>query len=349
VKKAPPRIRRHFSVIGHSDDVVEVRHGVWNPVSHTLRDDSGSGNLFRIIGGLDGTATPAELAARYGIPASDVQAVVDRLDQLGVIETEPTSAIDHYLQGSGSVLVRGAAEPAPRLPLTLLGDPGLANAVETLLDPDLGPVRHAGPGDPAWDALTDPDQSWLSDGLRFSERLEEFRGWAEGFTVYIGSTIDPPRLTALNRVALGLSMPWLHAVLDGPFLLVGPTFVPMRTSCYECFEQRVVMNLREGAGYQRYKQALATARVVAGEDPVQPPVGSILAGHAALETLNYVTTRTSFTVNKVLAIYLPTMELVFNDVPRLPGCRACGPVAERDDQELYFDARAWLDALQPSG
>jgi hypothetical protein len=123
----------------------------------------------------------------------------------------------------------------------------------------------------------------------------------------------------------------------------------MRTSCYECFEQRVVMNLREGAGYQRYKQALTTARVVAGADPVQPAVGSILAGHAALETLNYVTTRTSFTLNKVLAIYLPTMELVFNDVPRLPGCRACGPVAERDDQELYFDARAWLDALQPSG
>ena len=50
MKKAPPRIRRHFSVIGHSDDVVEVRHGVWNPVSHTLRDDSGSGSLFRIVG-----------------------------------------------------------------------------------------------------------------------------------------------------------------------------------------------------------------------------------------------------------------------------------------------------------
>src|SRR5262249_4796636 len=214
-----PRVRRHYSVIGHSDDVVELRYGVWNPISHTLRDESGSGTLFGIVSGLDGTATPAELAARYGVAVSDVQAVVDRLDELAVTETGPTSALDHYLQSAGSVLVRGAAGPPDPMPVTLVGEPGLTHQVAALLDAQLGPVRHVGPEDPEWAALG--ESGWQSDGLRFEEQLERFAGWAGRFVVHLSALIDPPRLTALNRVALGLSVPSLPPVPHRPFLLFG--------------------------------------------------------------------------------------------------------------------------------
>ena len=34
------RIKRQYSIVAHSPDVVELRHGVWNPISHTLTDES---------------------------------------------------------------------------------------------------------------------------------------------------------------------------------------------------------------------------------------------------------------------------------------------------------------------
>ena len=75
------------------------------------------------------------------------------------------------------------------------------------------------------------------------------------------SVIQPLQLRLLNQISLALGIPWMHAAIDGPFLLIGPCFVPHRTSCYACFETRVTMNLRESASYQQYKSALAAGRV----------------------------------------------------------------------------------------
>ena len=34
------RLKRHYSIVAHSPDLVELRHGVWNPESYTFRDDA---------------------------------------------------------------------------------------------------------------------------------------------------------------------------------------------------------------------------------------------------------------------------------------------------------------------
>jgi bacteriocin biosynthesis cyclodehydratase domain-containing protein len=101
------------------------------------------------------------------------------------------------------------------------------------------------------------------------------------------------------------------------------------------------MNLREGASYQRYKNALAAQAVAVGDPPLMPALAGLLAAHAALETVNFVVaTGSSFTVGKLLALYLPTMEIAYNEVLRAPTCPACAPVPERDASELYFDMDA---------
>jgi thiazole/oxazole-forming peptide maturase SagC family component len=135
----------------------------------------------------------------------------------------------------------------------------------------------------------------------------------------------------------------MHAAVDGPFVLVGPIFVPNRSACYNCFEVRVMMNLREAGSYQRYKHALVKGQIKRGGDPLLPLLGNLLTAHTAMEIVNFELTGTSWTVGKVLSIYLPTMEMIFNDVLRLPGCPACAPTPERDDTELYFDIRATAD------
>lgn len=99
------------------------------------------------------------------------------------------------------------------------------------------------------------------------------------------------------------------------------------------------MNLRESSSYLQYKNALVEGKVRVGTLPLEPALTGLLAAHAALEVLNYCLTGTTFTVQKVLAVYLPTMEISYNDVLRVASCPACCPVPERDDKELYFDAR----------
>jgi hypothetical protein len=91
------RLKPHYSVIAHSPDVVELRHGVWNATSFTLTDESGRGDLYRLICRLDGSARPSAIAKEEGVPRSDVEALVDHLVSLDVVEEGPSSGVDYYL------------------------------------------------------------------------------------------------------------------------------------------------------------------------------------------------------------------------------------------------------------
>jgi len=210
---------------------------------------------------------------------------------------------------------------------------------QSLPDSDISVVMGE---DPTLLAITNSDTSWMTNGIEFHERLSLFDKWRGKFLVFAVNVIHPILFRIVNRVCLELQVPWIHAALDGPFLLIGPLFIPHRSSCYECFETRVTMNLRESASYQRYKLALAQGNVKSGSMPIQPTLIGVLASLTAMEVLNYSVTRCAFTVQKVLAIYLPTMEVTFNEVLRIAGCSACSPRSERDDKELYFDMRALL-------
>jgi len=97
--------------------------------------------------------------------------------------------------------------------------------------------------------------------------------------------------------------------------------------------------LRHAASYHDYKRAITEQKLLAGEIPIAPMLARLLACHVGLETVNFALTGSCFTLGKILAIYLPTMEFSFNEVLRVPGCPACGASQERDATELYFDMR----------
>jgi thiazole/oxazole-forming peptide maturase SagC family component len=185
--------------------------------------------------------------------------------------------------------------------------------------------------------------SELHDGLSLTRLADEFEPWRRSFAVVADRIVEPLRLQALNRIAHEIRMPFIHGVLDGPFLFVGPTVLPGSSACWECFETRMTMNLRESASYLAYKNALSQGQVLRGDPPVLPALLGVLGSHLALETTNYVQTGSTFTVEKVLGICLPTMEIAYSEVLRLPGCRGCGSLTERDDTSLTFDPRTWLD------
>jgi bacteriocin biosynthesis cyclodehydratase domain-containing protein len=336
------RLKSHFSVIAHSPDEVELRHGVWNPMSLLLKDDAQSGRLARLVARFDGTVTIAELANEEDVPRKDVEGLVDYLLSLDALEAEPTTALDFYLEQL--VPWRSDDGARPTRPILILGDETLTGEIERLLRcclPD-APVSSMDREDPGIALLEDPDGSWLTDGLLFEERLDAFDPWTDSFLVVALGTIDPVLLRKLNRVCIARDIPWIHAALDGPFVLAGPIVVPGRSPCYECLEMRILMNLRESASYQRYKGALAARTVRIGALPIEPALATLLASHTVLEVMNFALTGSSFTVGKLLAIYVPTMEIAYNDVLRAPSCEACAPLPERDARELYFDMEALI-------
>lgn len=333
----PVRLRPHLSVVVHGPDQVELRHGVWNPMSYTVGDAARSGTLAGLVEALDGTMSPAQLADAVGVTVEEVHGLVDHLDQLDLLERRPSTALDAYL---------GTAAPwrvddnlGPGHPVLLSGDDVLVSELRRMLVEvlDDNPVVVVDPDDPAHAVLDDPDTSWLADGLAVEERLDAFAGWRQAVVVAPSRVVNPVRLKVMNRAARRHGFRWLHAAFDGPFVLVGPAFLPGQSSCYECLETRVFLNLRDGASYQRYKGALARAEVRLGAPPLLAPLAGVLTSHLAMETLNLVLTGWTFTVGRMLAIHLPTMEVSFPDVLRVPGCPGCGGVAERDGEALYYD------------
>jgi len=340
-----PRIMRQYSVVAHNRNIVELRAGVWNPVSFTLTDEAGSGNLFRILTKLDGSASSAGIAKALDVPRSDVEALIDHLDQLGVLESGANSALDYYLDNIAPTLAREPS-PKPSHPVLLLGDPELTDEFERQLANSVEGVVIERPrtDDPALRILSQNDTSWFYNGLRLREQLAAFEGFRGHFVVYLSTCVNPVQLAILNRVSLELAVPWSTACIDGPFVLVGPTFVPPSSPCFQCLETRVLMNLREAESYVRYKNALVEGEICNGRSPLMPSLCALAASHAALDALNFLVTGSAFTVGKVLSVYLPTMEFAYNEVLRLPGCNACGAVVERDDKELYFDIRALMQA-----
>jgi bacteriocin biosynthesis cyclodehydratase domain-containing protein len=331
------RLRPHVSVVVHGPDEVEFRHGVWNPVSVNLSDDSHQGRLARLVTRLDGSSSLARLAAAESVPREEVERLIDRLVDLDLLERGPSSAFDAYLATVAPWRIDDAVKPGQRV--LLIGETELVRPLVGMLSPllDGSSIEEPPADDPAVAVLADPDTSWLTDGLAAEERLALFEHWRGSIVVAPCQIIDPVRLTVLNRACLRAGIRWVHAALDGPFVFVGPSFIPGESPCYECLETRVFLNLREGASYQRYKRAIADARVRTGTPPLLPPIAGVLTAHLALETLNLVLTGSTFTIGRMLAIHLPTMELSFPEVLRVPGCAGCGSVPERDGQVLYYD------------
>ena len=339
------RLRRHYSLIAHGPDTVELRYGVWNPTSVTLTDEARSGHLLGILGRLDGRHSVEEIAAAEGIPVPSVEALLERLDELSVLEQRSSHALDSYLDHVSPTLAiheRNLEEPAK--PAVLIGDNALLAEIDRILaSRESGEHSRVRPADPALRGLlSERTTSWLVDSLAFEEEAEPFAQWAGQLVVFGVTSVNPLEMRAFNRISLRHRIPWLHAAVDGPFLLIGPTFIPHRSACFECLETRILMTMREGANYQRYKCSLAEGRVSGGGNALDTVLGAMLASLTAFEALNFLETGASFTLGKMLSVFLPTMEFRFNEVLRLPDCPGCGSAPESHDRELYFDIRTLL-------
>lgn len=338
------RIKPMFSLVAHSPDVVELRAGVWNPLSITLSDQTGSGKLYSMLKLLDGTQTTAQIAKEVGISIKDVKKVLAHLEQFDALETGPSSALDYYLSNLMGKTLFSEPNPAISASLTIMSDSELGLKVSSALEdvPGLS-ITVVSFDTKAGHILAERDFTITEDALNTLRMLGNVASCAKGVLAVVLETIHPIVLRNINRVALHLNIPWLHAVFDGPFILIGPTFIPARSPCYECFEARIGFNIRETKSYQAYKEALAEGRVQQGQLLLPRPLYGLLASLTSLEILNFLLTGTNFTIGRVLSIYVPTMEFSYNEFLRIPTCPGCCQTPERWEAQLHFDLQAYFN------
>lgn len=281
--------------------------------------------------------------------AKEATDLVTFLSRHGALETGPGSALDYLLTVYKDTLGNDAGSGLHFDRVLFVGSPDLTD----LLSAELGEFE---PGvscrsiDSALLAeLRSTDLTVTEDALATRQQLEAFAEWTGGLVVGAALTIDPIALRNLNRVCLHHRVTWIHVAADGPFLIIGPTFVPRRSACYECLESRVFLSMRESESYTRYKAALANRAVRTGEAYLKRPFRGVLASLAALEIANLLATGSGFTIGKALTVYLPTLEFSFNEVLRVPGCAACSPMTEQREQALYFDLKGYVNSIYAQG
>jgi hypothetical protein len=340
LSSADSRIGPEWTLVAHGPDTVELRTGVWNTQTLTLNDDSRQGHLWLVLKALREGRTADAITADTGVPSTDVEALIDQLIGLGVISNGSRSALDTYLGDAASGRSGVTAAPAR---VVLLGDNPIHERVLVDLGGRLGcPVDVLGTETSLFAALTALEPQSFTDGLGAEAIGEQFRELVDTFVVCAATRNDPVRFQILDDLARIVGFTWIHAVIDGPFVYIGPTVVPFRTAGYRTFEARVAMNIRENESYLKYKEALVDHRVIESGSAVFEPLAGLVASHVALEVANWVATGSNFTVNKVLGIYLPTMEIAYHEIMPLPGEGARSPLQNRDATGLYFDIREWL-------
>jgi hypothetical protein len=334
------RIGPEWIVVAHDADTVEFRTGVWNSRTLTLHDETRSGKLWPMVRLIGEGAKPKDVATGAGARTGEVLELLDQLSEIGCVTTGPRTVLDTYLDQA----IRAQGTAGRRISdIVLTGAAELVEHIHDALDRALqgsdlfdGTIRRLGEEDLLAGATT---EIW-QDGLELERAAGRMAHLRDALVVAAGLVNDPQRYQLLDTLAAQVGFTWIHATIDGPFVFVGPTVVPGQTSSYRDFEQRVSINLRERESYLKYKNAMAVA-VGEPSKRVLAPIAAMLAAHTAVETLNYVVCSTNATLNKVLSIYLPTMEIAYQEVLPIPGSTS-GSVASRDALSLYFDSREWL-------
>lgn len=323
---APP-----FYPITRSADEIQFRSGPWAGPVVTLADEDGDGHLAELPPLLDGRHSVGELLERFA-PADrpELGSVIERLFDQGVLmqgvergadpiagyrAIDPTIDTDTELE-SGAVLVSCTGRIGPmvaddlsRLPL---------DRIALLTQP-------ASAADSRPDSLPDPIEE-LPPHTQPVDILPEFD--------YVVYTTDQPgyeHARQINQAAYEHDTPWISARLTGLDGQVGPTVIPGRTACYECFYQRVLGSMAAPEAH----------RHLTAEESYNSPLRSharVLAGWLVTDFLRLLSKGTGFTVGGLVHFDFFDMTVEPNPVLRLPRCPTCGT-----DTRQTLDVKRFVD------
>ncbi|HET9167934.1 MAG TPA: TOMM precursor leader peptide-binding protein [Actinospica sp.] len=265
---------------------------------------------------LDGSRTLDALVrdAAPLLPAEQVHALVERLDEAEVLAARPATCHAAqsdlaYWDHAGLDGDRAAAEVA-------------AVRVELLVIGDLDPA-------PVYDACA-------AGGL--TPALVTAPGPAGAFTVVLCDDYLSPAVAEIDRRQRARGLPWLIAKPCSPAPWIGPIFQPGAGPCLRCLTHRL-------AGH---RHAALRLRAALG-DAAQAPESSIAAARAvaaqfvALETAKWLAGVRQQEQQTLYTFDTLTLDGIRHPVHRRPQCPECGDaglVAARAGEPVLLESRS---------
>jgi len=146
------------------------------------------------------------------------------------------------------------------------------------------------------------------------------------FIVVSSDFISPHLLKKVNIFCIKNKIPWIKG---GEFQgynygTVGPTFVPEKTACYNCYHMRMKSNLQYYEDYIKYEEYLEKEKNPHSY-PCPESFKNILAGFTVMETINFLLKLQSpLTEGKIYRFNFQTSTGETENILPLPTCEACG-------------------------
>lgn len=157
-----------------------------------------------------------------------------------------------------------------------------------------------------------------------SDRSVEELVAASDFVVYASEQMNPEIEDLLNETALAEETPWMIVQRLGYDGLVGPTFFPGETACYECFEKRKLSNVVSMENYQAFVEACRDNDVDPATETL-PEFNRMLGGFAAMDLRHLFNHGVGYTAGRVVATNSINLEMHADRVLKIPRCDVCGP------------------------
>lgn len=294
------------TILGHTPD--------------TLRDADGDGELSALRAVLTGQRTVESLLADLDDQsAREVGQILKQLEDERLIvptadETTPSAGYLSLTDGMGRF------ESIEESEVALLAAGPMGRMVAADLD-------NYGVGE--MHVIDVDGTEEYPEGVRRREvdALETVLGDVD-FGVYLSDAPYPELAERFDRAAHETGTDWTAGQIHGFDGLVGPTIVPTKTPCYNCFKERAYANVTRVSGFRKYEAGGATSAIGSMSN-----FARIVAGLVSTEVVTHLNRGVGFTVGRVIHYDLFDLSVEPNDVLKLPRCDRCGAESLIDDHQ----------------
>jgi hypothetical protein len=309
------RLRPDVTVIRHAANNYEFRFGIWN--SHSIFAAlEADVELLGLLGELPSNSTASELAKKYGLSVGDLEDLLRHLENEKLFINDVPEPM-FSLFGSHNFGREGQ-----RSSFVIVSESRQADLLERGLASVGATVRFMSPKLMNEILLASRD---LPDDFAISTVSVAARQELEGSTVvFLDEVNNPLFINLLAAVSRELCCPFLPIIADGPFLFIGPMYLDP-SPCFECFETRLLSHVRDKLSYAAYKNSFAHGgSLVKKNSGLSVWSKNIAESLGTSQCIAFHMSGSCHVADKLLSVYLPTMEFVYHDLLSVSSCKTCG-------------------------
>ncbi len=166
------------------------------------------------------------------------------------------------------------------------------------------------------------------DSIDYERKIINYRNncFSKSPLLIILKNFDLNLMDNLNQIME--NVPMFIGFMDGPFMIF-LSIIPKQTACWSCFEQRMLSFVKDNSYYNIYK----TLNFKKTEEKIYNLHFTQLFHMGLQEVFSWCLLNMSRFMGRCMFTYLPTMEIHFHDLNRIPSCNNCGYISRINNAE----------------